>query len=449
MLHLIMSDSEPISSKDISFNPSISTETKQNNVSPTLIEIRHQLDQEDLLWIKRQQEKFVQQIRDTSPQLEPPTRMNFSERSLYGMAYEGFTTTATVSEWELGGGHSLEKLGFLKIIGSNGHVIDYESDKKNPQDWDNARKICLNDPFFKRHQELGDAFKAINPIKADKYPLDFYLDPNRPEDKSIINIYQQYKLEFQETEFGWQPILDLSKPPGNEFLYTNTAINFFNSLEKNNLHLSDSLISELINRKEQRYGNSYVTLSREIAKLVSSSDRPLSTFFSTDIKDENQLFSKINSLEIPEDPAAALLINTIKQIVQRQSTSDLPVSNSETSFKAGTCKDLESYFSASVNEDTSYIVEVNHKRYLQQGSHHQSVKPMMINLEPIVFNGVLFPPGNLFRNSDNQDGYHYMRATAFYFKQDYAQQVFGEEYRESIDSWGPPTKTFNLISSNK
>ena len=195
------------------------------------------------------------------------------------------------------------------------------------------------------------------------------------------------------------------------------------------------------------YNHSYVTLSREIAKLVSDIDRPLSAFFSKNVDDKNELISKINSLEIPKDPAAALLINTLKQITQRQSVSDLPISKSETSFRAGTCKDLECYFSASVNDGTSSTIEINGKKYLKQGSHHPDVKPMMINLEPIIFNGVLLPPGNLFRNSDKQDGFYYMRSTAFCFDQKYAQQVFGEEYRESIDSWGPPNKIFQLISN--
>ena len=440
-----MTDSEPLSSKDIQFHFSTSPEVNQDTTPQTLTELRQQLAQKDLLWLKNQQEKFVQQIRDTEPHLEAPTGFNFSERSLYGIAFDGFVVTATTSEWELGGGHSLQQLGFLTPVRSSDQVIDYKSEKHTPKDWDISREVVLNDTFFKRHQELGDALKAINPTKPDKYPLDLYLDPNRPEDKTIIDKYQQYQLKFQETELGWQPILDLSHPPGNEFLFTPTAVDLFTTLEKTHLQLSDNLKKELINRSEQRYGNSYVTLGREIAKLVSDSNRPLSTFFSTDTDNEDQLISKINSLETPKDPAAALLINTLKQISQRQSTSDLPVSQSEVSFKTGTCKDLETYFSSSVNESTHYIVEVNGKKYLKSGTGHQDVKPMMINLETIVFNGISLAPGNLFRR-DNQDSYHYMRPTAFCFNQEYAGQVFGEEYRESINSWGPPNRTFRLVA---
>ncbi len=443
-----MADSEPLSPKDIQFHFPTSLEINQDTTPQALTELRQQLAQEDLLWIKKQQENFVEQIRDTQPHLKPPTGIDFSERSLYGIAFDGFTVTTTTSEWELGGGHSLQRLGFLTPVRSNDQIIEYKSVKNTPQDWDMGREAVLNDTFFKRHQELGDALKALSPTKADKYPLNFYLDPNQPEDKAIINKYQEYQLKFQETELGWQPILDLSNPPGNEFLFTPTAVDLFATIEKNHLQLSDHLKRELINRSEQRYGNSYVTLGREIAKLVSDPNRPLSTLFSIDTDTEDQFISKINSLETPKDPAAALLINTLKQISQRQSTSDLPVSQSEISFKAGTCKDLETYFSSSVNEYTDYIIEVNGKKYLKSGTGHQDVKPMMINLETIVFNGVSLPPGNLFRH-DNQNSYHYMRPTAFCFDQKYADQVFGEEYRESINSWGPPDRTFRLVARHQ
>lgn len=441
-----MTDSEPLSSKDIQFHSLTSLEINQNTTPQALTEIKHQLAENDLLWLKNQKENFVQQIRDTEPNSKPPTGTVFSERSLYGMAYDGFAVTATTSEWELGGGYSLQQSGVLTPIRSDGHIIEYKANKNTPQDWNLAKETVLNDTFFKRHQEFGDAIKAINPTKADKYPLGFYLDPNQPEDKAIINQYQRCKLKFQETEYGWQPILDLSNPPGNEFLYTPTATEFFSTLEKSHLKLNQFLINELLNRSEQRYGNSYVTLGREIAKLVSDPNRLFSSFFSTDIDNEDQLAAKINSLETPKDPAAALLVNILKQISQPQSISDLAVSPSRVSFKAGACKDLESYFSASVNENSHYVIKINGKKYLKEGSHHVDVNHMMINLEPVIFNGVLLPAGNLLRDSDSKDGYHYMRPTAFCFDQDYTQQVFGEEYRESINSWGPPDKTFQLIS---
>lgn len=444
-----MTDSEPLSSRDIQIYSSTSRETQQYTIPQVLTELRQQLTQKDLLWMKYQQEDFVQQIRETEPHLEAPKRIDFNERSLYGMAFDGFVVSATISEWELGGGHSLQKLGLLTPLRSDGRVIEYKSNKNTPQDWNIARQAVLNDTFFKRHQELGDAVKAISPTKADEYPLSFYLDPNRPEDKTIIDKYQHWKLTFQETELGWQPILDLSNPPGNEFLYTPTATEFFSVLEQSNLRLSPSLTNELLARSEQRYGNSYVTLGREIAKLVSDPNRLFSTLFSTETDSEEQLVSKISSLEIPKDPAAALLINILKQIPQSQPISDLAVSPSRVSFKAGACKDLETYFSSSVNENSHDIIDINGKKYLKEGSRHVDVNHMMINLEPVVFNGVLLSAGNLFRDSDSEDGYHYMRPTAFCFDQDYAQQVFGEEYRESINSWGPPNRIFRLISRHQ
>ncbi|MPM20692.1 hypothetical protein SDC9_67128 [bioreactor metagenome] len=137
-------------------------------------------------------------------------------------------------------------------------------------------------------------------------------------------------------------------------------------------------------------------------------------------------------MEIPNDPAAALLIRIIKQLHRQSSLpSDLPVSSEEVSFKAGTCKDLETYFSNSVKEGSHYTVHADHKRFLKEGGHHPDVNHMMINLEPIVFNGIILPPGNLFRD-DNNGGFHYMRPTAFCFDQQYSDQVFGKEYRESI-----------------
>jgi len=440
-----MSDSEPISSKNIDFITPTSHETHQDTIPQALTELRQQLIQKDLLWIKYQQEYFVQQIRDTQPHLQAPTRFGFSERSLYGIAFDGFAVTATISEWELSGGHSLQQLGFLTPIRSNNQIIEYKSNKNTPQDWDIARETVLNDTFFKRHQELGDAIKALNPTKTDKYPLNFYLDPNRPEDKAIFNKYQQNQLKFQETELGWQPILDLSSPPGNEFLFTPTAVDLFTTLEKTHLQLSDHLKQELIDRSEQRYGNSYVTLGREIAKLVSDTSRDISKLFLVG-EDSSEIWKKIDSLEIPDDPAAALLIKMIKQVRQSTSSlSDLPISSEKVSFKAGTCKDLETYFSNSINEYSAYTVNISGKRFLKEGSHHSDVNHMIINLEPIVFNGITLSPGNLFRD-DYKGGFHYMRPTAFCFDQNFADEVFGEEYRKSIRGWKAPDKIFDLFS---
>ncbi len=439
-----MTDNEPAYFKDIPFRQSNKLDLQPNNTTDTLAKLKQQIIQKDILWIKSERENIVRQIRETYPQPTPPKEHHSDDRSICSFLYDyPFEIDNSISSWFVEGGSSLEQANIIETVRSNSEVISYKANIKTPQDWNTARNIILNDSFFKRHQQLANTLDQINPDKPDKYYLNIFLDLNNPQDKVLIKKYNK-ELIFEETELGWQPILDLSNPPGNEFLFTPTAVDLFTSLEKVHLQLSDHLSNELVNRSEQRYGNSYVTLGREIAKLVSDPNRPLSTFFSTDTDSKDQLISKIKSLEIPKDPAAALLINTLKQISQRQSISDLPVSQSEISFKTGTCKDLETYFSSSVNDSTDYIVEVNGKKYLKSGTHHQDVKPMMINLETIMFNGIPLPPGNLFRNSEN--GYHYMRPTAFCFDQEYTAQVFGKEYRESINGWGPPDKTFQLIS---
>ncbi|MEI8068066.1 MAG: hypothetical protein WCG91_03950 [Candidatus Shapirobacteria bacterium] len=428
-------------------------ESAVKTIPQNLENLRQQVGEKDILWAKNKQERLVGNIKKLIPGSSAPeeneTIIDHKDDSLYGRIYNYvFPENISINQWKVGGGMSLEQANILEIINNDSNSIEYKANSNHPSDWEIAKNLVLNDSYFKRHQELANALEKIDVTKVDTYPLDIYLDFNKDEDNTIFQIYNKYELSFQETELGFQPILDLSKAPSNEFLFTQTAVQLFTAFEKVQLELSQQLKNELINRHEKRYGNSYVTLGRELAKLVSDNNRDLSNFFSTEKNDD--IWQKINLLEIPNDPAAAVLINTLKQLHQTSPPpSDLPISEERTSFLTGTCKDLETYFSSSVNEHSERIIEINNKKYLKEGSHHVDVNPMMINLEPIVFNGIRLPAGNLFRESNNKDAFHYMRPTAFCFDQEYANEVFGEEYRESINSWGPPDEIFKIISTTR
>lgn len=461
-----MSDQEPQaptnnflkeSGYDQNGNKIPSKETSISNVIPkSLEELRQQVTEKDIFWAKHKQERLIENTRELIPHSSVPSEdrdtLDYEDKdeSIYGLAYNyNFSQAISFNQWKVGGGLSLEQAGILKVTNPSSNSLEYEKNNSNPSDWEAAKELVLNNSYFKRHQEFGDALEKIDVTKPDTYPLDLYLDLNRDEDKTIFKIYNGSNITFQETDFGLQPILDLSKPPSNEFLFTETSVQLFTAFEDAGLEFSQKLKDELVNRNKKRYGNSYVTLGREVAKLVSDNNRDLSKFFLIKENDD-EVWQKINSLEIPSDPAAAILINTLKQINrQHQQLSDLPVSKEKVSFSAGTCKDLETYFSQSANEYSESVIEINGKKYLKEGSHHVDVNHMMINLEPIVFNGIVLPIGNLFRDSDNKDGFCYMRPTAFCFDQDYANQIFGEEYRESINSYGPPNRIFEMMTRSR
>lgn len=186
-----MSDFEPVSQVDINFHLQDSKEIIQTPIPQALMELRNQREQKDFYWIEDKQETLIRQIEETIPPTEPSTKKmtDFDyqpTRSLYALAYDGNRVNATVSEWELGGGQKLVEAGFLEVVSSYGQVVEYKSEKRTPQDWTDAREIVLEDTFVKRHQELKDAIAKVKPTK-EKYKLDIYFNPNKPEDKSIID----------------------------------------------------------------------------------------------------------------------------------------------------------------------------------------------------------------------------------------------------------------------
>ncbi len=270
------------------------------------------------------------------------------------------------------------------------------------------------------HKELADTGELL-------FSTEF--DPDNPNDKAAIDYFGDNKvLSFKKGEDGLvRPVAELAQPQAL-FVDTPSGNALVGAIDGATLDLSDDAKQELALEDEDRYGNGYAWLTRELAKSINRPEREVS-FLKGDT-------SKIQQLEYTGDPAADLVIDLIKQVYSRGDfRSDVPKTEETVQMKDGNCKDAEVYFSdAQRMAGSSVKMKVNGKNFL----HKKHGAETYINTESILFNGVELPPGFIFgRMGDNEGyylrpsrgddgGFYVMRATAFCFDDPAkAFEVFG------------------------
>jgi hypothetical protein len=227
-----------------------------------------------------------------------------------------------------------------------------------------------------------------------------------------------------------------------EYARTEDAKAFLGAVEAAHLVFSDAALHELQNEKDSRYGNAYAWMTRAIAASIVKGDasefsvlRPAMQEWS----DETNTYithpvQDVSELQPTGSEGADLLIDLIKQTAAAReaglTTSDVPVSQFTHGFKRDSCKDVEVYYAqAAAGYAGPYALEtvtVNGKRFW----HKTHGAPTYINLEETAYNGVVLPPGCVFREEED-GGFLLLRVTGLAFDQTTAETLFGE----AITTW--------------
>ncbi|MBC7708320.1 hypothetical protein H7Y63_03785 [Polaromonas sp.] len=207
------------------------------------------------------------------------------------------------------------------------------------------------------------------------------------------------------------------------FLETAAAselLSVFDSVDLSlNSRLQDSFAE--VGHIEKRYGHGYSELTREVAKLVNDRNRGYDKMFA----DSQSITEQISNLPNTNNPAAQIVINMLRESVTRPGDpelTELPVSHARVEIKDGGCKDAEVYIAA--GDDIAYAEDGS--PLLLKSTYK---RPSVITLKETVFNGVRLPAGALLAVED--EGYVFMRLTAFSFDAVEASEVFGAQDAEN------------------
>ena len=183
---------------------------------------------------------------------------------------------------------------------------------------------------------------------------------------------------------------------------------------------------------EKRYGNGYADFTREIAKHVNDVDRPLSNMFEG--VSDREIADKIRLLGAANDPAAAIALDLLRGVVDRNSgqtsSRSLPFSERRVELRDGSCKDIEYYLAGppSGGRVTGLVDRAGIKMWKSDYA-----KSTLIALEVVDFNGVELPPGSLFEE-DEDGNFVFMRITSFALSEDQALETFGAQESGNRDS---------------
>ncbi len=208
------------------------------------------------------------------------------------------------------------------------------------------------------------------------------------------------------------------------YLHTASARALLDACDAGNVQLADAAEWELVTERDNRYGNAYAWMSREIVKMAADQTGHLVT--------DNEHHTV---LQLTGEPAADVLIALLNQIATRGTdrTSDLPMPTEAVRLREGGCKDVEAYFAqaymmSSRSSSRSVMGEtaITGKRFISKthGAH------TFLAADAVRYCGVEFPPGTVWGRFG--DGYAPLRLTGFCFDRDTAATVFGAEYMANV-----------------
>lgn len=254
-------------------------------------------------------------------------------------------------------------------------------------------------------------------------------DPQSTED--ITDLPLKFGVEYDAAE-ATQGSDDYGNNSAEAFIDTPTSQELLRTFEQANLQVNERLVRAFaeVNGEDfsLRYGTGYADITREIAKLVNDSRRPLNKIFENENGTDASLADQVRSLSTPEhDHAAAIAIRMLKQSVLRDASPELPelpLSSERIEIKDGSCIDAEHYIAS------GYTVELENGVTAIKSSYHREG---YVNTVPVRFNGVEIPAGALF--AKGADGYILQRITGYAFTPDEALQVFGgQELKNRLNS---------------
>jgi len=204
------------------------------------------------------------------------------------------------------------------------------------------------------------------------------------------------------------------------YLHTTSARALLDACDAGGVQLADAAEWELITERDNRYGNAYAWMSREIIKMAADQTGHLVA------EDEHHAM-----LQPTGEPAADILIALLNQIATRGTdrTSDLPIPTEAVRLREGGCKDVEAYFAQAYMMRTQPAIgetAIANKRFISKthGAH------TFLAADAVRYCGVEFPPGTVWGQFG--DGYAPLRLTGFCFDRDTAGTVFGAEYMTNV-----------------
>lgn len=231
------------------------------------------------------------------------------------------------------------------------------------------------------------------------------------------------------------------------YIRTDSAKSLLGAFDEAGLRLTDMAEDELTRERDARYGNAYAWMSRELAKAISGRGQSLleqpEEVWSDAKQDYVQPSLDMSSLDYTGEPGSDVLISIIKDIesrhcdVQGNPISEIPVSSESGGVKTHGCKDVETYFvQAHELEDKLTEVEINGKMFW----HKTHGGPTFLSLEDVIYNGVVLPPGSVFRQTDD-GGYMFLRLTGFTFDLEKAEELFGSGITDAYEIDGGESST--------
>lgn len=210
------------------------------------------------------------------------------------------------------------------------------------------------------------------------------------------------------------------------YLHTASARALLDACDAGGVQLADAAEWELITERDNRYGNAYAWMSREIIKMAADQTGRLVA--------DNEYHAV---LRLTGEPAADVLITLLNQIATRGTdrTSDLPMPTEAVRLREGGCKDVEAYFAQAYTMRTQPAIgetDIANKRFISKthGAH------TFLAADAVRYCGVEFPPGTVWGQFG--DGYAPLRLTGFCFDRDTAAIVFGAEYMANVPEASQP-----------
>jgi len=210
------------------------------------------------------------------------------------------------------------------------------------------------------------------------------------------------------------------------YLHTASARALLDACDAGGVRLADAAERELITERDNRYGNAYAWMSREVIKMAADQTGHLVA------DDEHRTV-----LQPTGEPAADVLVALLSQIATRGTdrTSDLPMPTEAVRLREGGCKDVEAYFAQAYTMRTQPAIgetAIANKRFISKthGAH------TFLAADAVRYCGVEFPPGTVWGQFG--DGYAPLRLTGFCFDRDTAATVFGAEYMANVPEASQP-----------
>lgn len=241
-----------------------------------------------------------------------------------------------------------------------------------------------------------------------------------------------------------------------EFIHTDTAEQLLDTFEERGLRVGGRFKDELQTEGDKRYGSPYAWISRQLARSIAREHTRGDKYgffvvdeeWSDEKDDYVELPLAIDEISLTSDPAANVIIDQLQQVYRRDMTqdppyeSDLPLAAKQAKFNHYGCKDVEEYFSQSLAEGKVDEVTIAGKVFW----HKQKGGPTFLNCEEVVHNGIVLPPGCVFRREDD-GGFVMLRITGFAFDQSTAEKVMGSGMTHDYGTPGVQDKMTSAFDS--